>query len=69
MDRVKTTSCLESVTTNSRNKIKGGSIGAMDEIIQMNTDEYKALEPKISIDAGKSVLVYFNRRFKLWRPI
>ena len=65
MDRVTTTSGLESVTTNSRNKIKGGSIGAMDEIIQMNTDEYKALEPKISIDAGKSVLVYFNRRFKL----
>ena len=48
-----------------KNKIKGGGIGALDEIIQMSTDEYKTQEPKISINAGKEVLVYFNRRFKI----
>jgi hypothetical protein len=65
LDRVNTTIGTESITTSARNKVKSGGIGALDEIIQMSTDEYKTQEPKISIDAGKEVLVYFNRRFKL----
>ena len=65
LDRVNTSFGTESVTTSAKNKIKSGGIGALDEIVQMSTDEYKTQEPKISIDAGKQVLIYFNRRFKI----
>lgn len=65
LERVNTPLGLESVSTTGKNKIKSGGIGALDEIIQMSTDEYKTQEPKISIDAGKQVLIYFNRRFKI----
>jgi hypothetical protein len=65
LDRVNTSFGTESVTTTAKNKIKSGGIGALDEIVQMNADEYKTQEPKISIDSGMQVLIYFNRRFKL----
>jgi len=65
LDRMNTTIGTESISVTGKNKIKGGGIGALDEIIQMSTDEYKTQEPKISINAGKEVLVYFNRRFKI----
>lgn len=65
LDRVNTTLGTEAITSTAKNKIKGGGIGALDEIVQMSTDEFKTQEPKISIDAGKQVLIYFNRRFKL----
>ena len=65
LDRVNTSFGTEAVSTTAKNKIKSGGIGAMDEIVQMSSEEYKNQEPKISIDAGKKVLVYFNRRFKL----
>jgi len=47
-----------------KNKMKSGAIGALDEITQLNTDELKTKEPKISMNAGKEVLIYFNKRFK-----
>lgn len=65
LERMNSTIGTESVSVTAKNKIKGGGIGALDEIIQMSTDEYKTQEPKISINAGKEVLVYFNRRFKI----
>lgn len=65
LDRVNTSFGTEAVSTTAKNKIKSGGIGALDEIVQMSSEEYKNQEPKISIDAGKKVLVYFNRRFKL----
>lgn len=65
LDRINTPLGTESVSITGKNKIKSGGIGALDEIIQMSADEYKTQEPKISIDAGKEVLIYFNRRFKI----
>lgn len=65
LERVNTSFGTEQVTTTAKNKIKSGGIGALDEIVQMSTDEFKTQEPKISINAGKQVLIYFNRRFKL----
>ena len=65
LERMNSTIGTESISVTGKNKIKSGGIGALDEIIQMSTDEYKTQEPKISINAGKEVLVYFNRRFKI----
>ena len=65
LDRMNTSYGSETVRTTSNNKIKSGAIGALDEVIQMNTEEYKNQETKISIEAGTEVLVYFNKRFKL----
>jgi hypothetical protein len=65
LDRVNSPLGTETISTSAKNKIKSGGIGALDEIVQMNADEFKTQEPKISIDAGKEVLIYFNRRFKL----
>ncbi|MBC7540151.1 MAG: hypothetical protein H7281_15105 [Bacteriovorax sp.] len=65
LDRVINPLGMESVTTSAKNKIKSGGIGALDEIIQMNTDEYKTTESKLSIDAGTKILIYFTRRFKI----
>jgi hypothetical protein len=64
LDRVNNSYGTETITTSAKNKIKGGGIGAMDEIAQMSAEEYKTQEPKISIEAGKTILIYFNRRFK-----
>lgn len=64
LDRVNNAYGTETITTSAKNKLKSGGIGALDEIAQISSDEYKTQEPKISIEAGKLILIYFNRRFK-----
>lgn len=64
LDTTTTPLGTEVLQHNMKNKIKSGAIGALDEITQLNTDELKTKEPKISMNAGKEILIYFNKRFR-----
>lgn len=64
LDTTATPFGTEVLQHNMKNKIKSGAIGALDEITQLNTEELKTKEPKISMNAGKEVLIYFSKRFK-----
>jgi hypothetical protein len=54
----------EMVKSTEKNKLLGGTIGSLDQGIQIMADEMKTEEMKISINAGKEILVFFNQRFK-----
>lgn len=55
----------ELVKSNSKNKVLSGTIGSLDEGLQVFSEEMKTEEVKISIDAGKEILIFFNQRFRL----
>ena len=63
-DRV-STATGELATNSQRNKVITGAMGGLDEAVQLMGDEAKTKETKISIDAGKEVLIFINQRFKL----
>jgi hypothetical protein len=63
-DRV-STATGELATNSQRNKIITGAMGGLDEAVQIMGDEAKTKETKISIDAGKEVLIFINQRFKI----
>lgn len=54
----------EMVKSTAKNKLLGGTMGSLDQGIQIMADEMKTEEVKISIDAGKEILIFFNQRFK-----
>lgn len=57
---------LGELTSNtSKNRILNGALGATDEINNLMKSEMQNKEPKVYIEAGKEVLVYFHERFKL----
>lgn len=63
-DRV-STATGELATNSRRNKVITGAMGGLDEAVQVMGDEAKNKETKISIDAGKEVLIFINQRFKI----
>lgn len=54
----------EMIKNTSRNKVLGGTIGATDEGIDILQNEMKGKLPKIAIESGTQVYVYFLKRFK-----
>lgn len=57
---------LGELTTNtSKNRLLNGALGATDEINNLMKSEMQNKEPKVYVEAGKEVLVYFHERFKL----
>lgn len=63
-DRV-STATGELATNSQRNKVITGAMGGLDEAVSIMGDEAKSKETKITIEAGKSVLIYINQRFKI----
>lgn len=63
-DRI-STATGELAINSRRNKVITGSMGGLDEAVQIMGDEAKSKETKISIDAGKEVLIFINQRFKI----
>jgi len=63
-DRV-STATGELATNTQRNKVITGAMGGLDEAVQIMGDEAKNKETKISIEAGKEVLIFINQRFKI----
>lgn len=55
----------EMVKSTASNQILGGAIGSLTEGIQLMTEDMKTEEMKITINAGKDVIIYFNQRFKI----
>lgn len=56
---------LGELTANTRrNKVAGGLLNSLDETNNIMNSEMKTREPKAYIEAGRSVLIYFYRRFK-----
>ncbi len=57
---------LGEITANtSKNRLLNGALGATDEINNLMNSEMQNKEPKVYVEAGKEVLVYFHERFKL----
>jgi hypothetical protein len=57
---------LGELTANtSKNRILNGALGATDEINNLMKSEMQNKEPKVYVESGKQVLVYFHERFKL----
>ncbi|MFP5386973.1 MAG: TrbI/VirB10 family protein [Bacteriovoracia bacterium] len=57
---------LGELTANtSKNRLLNGALGATDEINNLMNSEIQNKEPKVYVEAGKEVLVYFHERFKL----
>lgn len=54
----------EMIKNTSRNKVLGGTIGATDEGIEILQNEMKGKQPKIAIEAGTQIYIYFLSRFK-----
>lgn len=63
-DRV-STATGELATNSGRNKMITGAMGGLDEAVSIMGSEAKAKETKITIEAGKEVLIYINQRFKI----
>jgi hypothetical protein len=63
-DRV-STATGELATNSQRNKVITGAMGGLDEAVSIMGDEAKSKETKITVEAGKSVLIYINQRFKI----
>ena len=63
-DRV-STATGELATNSQRNKVITGAMGGLDEAVSIMGDEAKSKETKITIEAGKVVLIYINQRFKI----
>lgn len=56
---------LGELTANtSKNRLLNGALGATDEINNLMKSEMQNKEPKVYVEAGKEVLVYFHERFK-----
>lgn len=57
---------LGELTANtSKNRLLNGALRATDEINNLMKSEMQNKEPKVYVEAGKEVLVYFHERFKL----
>lgn len=63
-DRV-STATGELATNSQRNKMLTGAMGGLGEAVSIMGDEAKSKETKITIEAGKEVLIYINQRFKI----
>lgn len=63
-DRV-STATGELATNSQRNKVITGAMGGLDEAVGIMGENAKGKETKISIDAGKEVLIFINQRFKI----
>ena len=63
-DRV-STATGELATNSQRNKVITGAMGGLDEAVGIMGEDAKSKETKISIDAGKEVLIFINQRFKI----
>lgn len=63
-DRV-STATGELATNSQRNKVITGAMGGLDEAVSIMGDEAKNKETKITIEAGKEVLIFINQRFKI----
>lgn len=60
------TSPFGEITANTaKNRITNGLIGSMDEANNIMKDEMQNKEPKVFINSGRTVLIYFYERFKL----
>ena len=56
---------LGELTANTRkNRVTNGILNSLDETNNIMNSEMKTREPKAYIEAGRPVLIYFNRRFK-----
>ena len=56
---------LGELTANTRkNRVTNGLLNSLDETNNIMNSEMKTREPKAYIEAGRPVLIYFNRRFK-----
>ncbi|QDK42711.1 hypothetical protein DOM21_14880 [Bacteriovorax stolpii] len=56
---------LGEITANTRrNRVTNGLLNSLDETNNIMNSEMKTKEPKAYIGAGRSVLIYFNGRFK-----
>lgn len=56
---------LGELTANTRkNRVTNGILNSLDETNDIMNSEMKTREPKAYIEAGRPVLIYFNRRFK-----
>lgn len=54
----------ELTPNNRRNRITSGLLNSLDETNNIMNSEMKTREPKVYIEAGRPVLIYFNARFK-----
>lgn len=63
-DRV-LTATGELATNSQRNKMLTGAMGGLDEAVSIMGEEAKSKDTKITIEAGKVVLIYINQRFKI----
>lgn len=55
----------ELTTNTSKNRLLNGALETTDEINNLMKSEMQNKEPKVYIEAGKEVLVFFHERFKL----
>lgn len=56
---------LGELTSNTaKNRILNGALSATDEVNSLMKQEMQNKEPKIYVEAGKEVLIYFHERFK-----
>ena len=54
------------ITANTaKNRLTNGLLGSMDEANNIMKDEMQNKEPKVFINSGRTVLIYFYERFKL----
>lgn len=54
------------ITANTaKNRLTNGLLGSMDEANNIMKDEMQNKEPKVFINSGRPVLIYFYERFKL----
>lgn len=60
---------LDAATFGSTSTLKGGMVngamGSMGDVTNLARKEFQTNEPKVAVYAGKEVLIYFNKRFKL----
>jgi hypothetical protein len=63
-DRV-STATGELATNSARNKVLTGTMGGLDQGVQILSDEAKTKEAKVTIQAGTEVLIFINQRFKI----
>lgn len=55
----------ELTANTSKNRILNGTLNATDNINSLMKSEMQEKEPKVYVEAGKEVLVYFHERFKI----
>jgi hypothetical protein len=63
-DRV-STATGELATNSARNKVLTGTMGGLDQGVQILSEEARTKEAKVAIQAGTEVLIFINQRFKI----